>query len=297
MNSIFTFKQNKTKRIIVYITILILIIFYNNQFCQSKHRKLTYSEEVKIVKHKPAPITKDLTKPKGESISVTKPTRVTNLPNPPQRVASNTNFTNNRPQHRRYIADNLISVELYYDKAIACDSYSNFEESNEWEEEEDITIEEKEENYYPIVKYLNDKELIDEEFPIYVKNIKFDYLRREWINLADLPESLIDDGPGYYSIYRITFDAYVFDLNYHYPFAILITYPDYSNDIIIYNYDSQNLQADSVYTFEEEIPLKNSGEVWLTLGYYDLEYDQFYSAVLSPYITKRKVYIPLAGNL
>lgn len=278
-------------KFIIYIAAIIFLVPFGNLFCQSKPGKITHVKEAKFVKQQlrhPAKIKHP--KPKGESeIIRTKPKRKINFPNPPQRHEREKAPSINS-HHNVLIADNPARVEIYYDKAIIIDDYSGFVKFNEWEG--DILIDEKKENYYPIIKYLNGKEFTDKDFPLCIKKVEFDYMGTQWIDSDDLPESMIDKQSGDYSIYKIKFDAYVFDLSYHFPFATLITYPDYSTDIVIYNYDSQNLQANSVYSFEEEMPLKKTGYAWLTLGYYDLEYDQFYSAALSPYITKQKVHIP-----
>ncbi len=286
-------------KFIINIAAVILLTSFSNQFCQVTQNKIIQRKEVEAVKHKSTFLFhKEHPKPKGEIIVVTKPTRKINLPNPPHR-AINKNIPAKTSQQPKFIAHHRccypkINHKKYYDRARSIEGDYNFEIFNK--PKEDVLIEEKKENYYPIIKYLKGKEFTDKNFPLCIKKIAFDYAGTQWIDSDDLPESMIDKQSGEYLIYKIKFDAYVFDLCYQYPFAILITYPDYSNDIIIYNYDSQNLKADSVYSFEEVMPLKSSGYAWLTLGYFDLEYEQFYSAALSPYITKQKVYIPLASR-
>ncbi|NOX66437.1 MAG: hypothetical protein GXO85_11805 [Chlorobi bacterium] len=282
------------KRLTIYITLLILMVLNNHQFSQSRPVKVINAKEVKFVKQQstlPAKI--ELPKPKGESeIIRTESKRKTKFSNPPQRPEIETPLPA-RSQHFPRIIANEPEQVLICGSGSAIDYYGDvlsFQKQNKGEEE--IVIEEQRENYYPVIKYLKGREFTDEDFPICIKKIEFDYSRSQWIDSDDLPGSMIDRQSNNYSIYKIKFDAYVFDLSYNYPFAALITYPDYSTDIVIYNYDSQNLQADSVYSFEEEMPLKETGYAWLALGYYDLQYDQFYSAAFSPYITKQKVYIP-----
>lgn len=266
------------------------MVLSNHQFSQSRP---VNAKEVKFVKQQSTRPTKiELPKPKGESeIIRTISKRKTKFSDPPQRPEIKTPIRS-RPIFPRIIANEPEQVFMcgsgsaidYYDDVLS------FQKQNKGEEE--IVIEEQRENYYPVIKYLKGREFIDKYFPICIKKIEFDYSRRQWIYSDNLPEFMINTQSGDYSIYKIKFDVYVFDLSYNYPFAALITYSDYSTDIVIYNYDSQYLKADSVYSFEEEMPLKETGNAWLTLGYYDLRYDQFYSAAFSPYITKQKVYIP-----
>jgi len=280
-------------RLIIYIAAIIFLMPFSDQFCQSRPVKTINVKEVKFVKQQSTrPIKIELPKPKGESeIIRTKSKRITNFLNSPRRPEIETPLPA-RSHFPRIIANEPEQIFIC-GSGSAIDYYGDvlsFQKQNKGEEE--IVIEEQRENYYPVIKYLKGREFTDEDFPICIKKIEFDYSRSQWIDSDNLPEFMIDTQSGNYSIYTIKFDAYIFDQSYKFPFAALITYPDYSTDIVIYNYDSQNLQADSVYSFEEEMPLKENGYAWLTLGYYDLEYDQFYSAALSPYITKQKVYIP-----
>ena len=289
------------KHLTYYIALLTLSVLSSILFPQQRQREIINVKRLDKQKHNTT-FVKDFPKSKRESEIVrTKPTRKTNFSNPPQRSHIKNDPSKNS-NHRRHIAGRPVNPILPYhhDKTNRGQSiegdcfYPPYPVKRK--EKKVILIEDKKENYYPVIKYINGKEYTDKDFPLCIKTIEFDYIGKLWLNVEELPETVNGKKSGYYFIYKIIFEAYVFDLSYEYPFAICITYPDHSSDIIIYNYDSQNLQADSVYLFEEEMPLKRSGYAWVTLGFYDFEYEQFYPATFSPYITKQKVYIPYAVN-
>jgi len=270
------------------------LMLYNNHFCQLRPAKpvMKNNMEVKIVREKPKKVSKIIT-PKPiyrDEIIRTKPKRKIKHLNPPQRPHKQREPPT-RISHRREVADFPIQTFRCRTKPRQIDyAYSDLIQIDEFED--NFVYQEHDVNYCMTTKFFDSKEFTDEDFPICIKGIEFEYLRNQWINSNDFTEYINDKESGEYLIYSINLDVYVIEQNYYYPFAAQITFPDYSSEIVIYNYDSEHLEADSVYSFEEVITLEKTGYAWLTLGYYDFKYNQFYSAAFSPYLTKQKIFIP-----
>ena len=281
-------------RLFLYTVAIMFLILYNNHFCQLRPSKpvMTNNVEVRIVREKPKKVSKIIT-PKPiyrDEIIRTKPKRKIKHHNPPQRPQKHSDPPA-RISQRREVADFPIQTFRCRTKSRQIDyTYNDIIQIDEFEG--DFVYQEHDVIYCMTTKFFDSKEFTDEDFPICIKGIEFEYLRNQWINSNDFPKYTNDKESGEYSVYSINFDVYVIEQSYDYPFAAQISFPDYSSEIVLFNLDSEYLEADSVYFFEEEIPLERTGYAWLTLGYYDFEYNQFYSAAFSPYLTKQKIYIP-----
>jgi len=282
------------KNLTIHIAAIMIVILFNDHFCQSplvKQIKSINSEEVKLVQKKSKrTLHIEVIKPMIENeIINAKSKQIIEHPNPPQRPHRRPCYPPISTIRRSEV--NVSSISSYRCRS---GSFNTDLVENEFEQIDEIEIlyQEQSINYHLNTKFFNDIEFTDEDFPICIKGIELEYLQNQWIDSEDFPEYMNYKKSGEYLSYSIELDVYVIEQNYSYPLAALITFPDLSNEIIVFNYDSKYLNSDSEYFLQEEIHLEKTGYAWFTLGYYDFERNQFYSAVLSPYLTKQKIYIP-----
>ncbi|MEN8194725.1 MAG: hypothetical protein ABFS12_18030 [Bacteroidota bacterium] len=280
-----------------FMSIIIIIttsILYNNLYSQKIHQKLKNpikKGEISIQKKKPKRNTpsKIINPRKKKEIICKKNKRRIHHQNPPQRPSRRYDHAKVRKPNIKHKNNNPVRNNIC--GVIKEDSDLFFVDNFELDEV-DFQYEEKHLYYHLEIKLIKGREFTDNDFPIAIKKIELEYIGTQWLNSDDFPVNMKYKSPGEYIICRINLNIYVFEKNYRDPFAINITFKDNSNEIVVFNYDGNSLNSGNEYLFHEEIPLKKTGYAWVTLGFFDIEYNQFYSAAFSPYLTMRKIYIP-----